>query len=149
MLCCDIMLKLNKNKSEIKKEKLSAKKRRRNKKIINYSLLTIIILVVLAILFSWISQLKEDGKYDGFAKCLTESGAGMYGTDWCTNCQDQKRAFGSSFKNVVYINCDMNPVACESLEIDGYPTWVFSDNSQLVGKQTMFDLANKTGCVLP
>ena len=28
----------------------------------------------------------------------------MYGTEWCPHCQDQKRAFGTSFKYVQYIN---------------------------------------------
>lgn len=138
-----------KNKLQVKKERADAKNRRRNKKIINYILLSIIIVVIFSIVFSWAKQKAEDGKYDDFALCISQAGAGMYGTDWCTNCQDQKRAFGSSFKYIVFINCDMNPVACDNLGITGYPTWVFANGTQLRGKQTLFTLSEKTGCALP
>jgi hypothetical protein len=28
------------------------------------------------------------GKYDNFAKCLTEKGVEMYGASWCSHCQN-------------------------------------------------------------
>ncbi|MFH1400946.1 MAG: hypothetical protein ABIH41_05485, partial [Nanoarchaeota archaeon] len=33
---------------------------------------------------------------DDFARCLTQSGATMYGASWCPHCNDQKEMFGSS-----------------------------------------------------
>jgi thiol-disulfide isomerase/thioredoxin len=31
------------------------------------------------------------GKYDEFAKCLTDNGAKFYGAFWCPHCQAQKK----------------------------------------------------------
>jgi hypothetical protein len=51
---------------------------------------------------------RQPSRYDTFADCLTESGAKMYGTDWCPHCKNQKKLFGSSFDKVDYINCERN-----------------------------------------
>lgn len=71
-----------------------------------------------------------EGKYDAFAKCLTEKGVKMYGAYWCGHCQNQKKAFGDSFKYVNYIECaDPNSQkqldVCAKEGIEGYPTWEF------------------------
>lgn len=70
--------------------------------------------------------------YDNFAKCLTEKGVKMYGAYWCSHCQNQKKAFGDSFKYVTYIECaDPNSQGqlevCTKAGITGYPTWEFSE----------------------
>ena len=39
--------------------------------------------------------------YDGFAQCVSDSGARMWGAWWCPHCENQKELFGNSFaKNV-------------------------------------------------
>lgn len=96
----------------------------------------------------------KPGKLDDFAMCIEKSGAKFYGTFWCSHCQNQKRAFGSSQKYLPYIECSTpdgrnQEQICKDAGIEGYPTWVFADGSQLSGDQPLETLANKTQCVLP
>ncbi len=91
---------------------------------------------------------------DGFAKCLKDNGAEFYGTFWCPHCQDQKKLFGTAKSSLPYIECstpdgkEQNQV-CKDKKIEGYPTWIFKDGTQLSGKQSLQTLADKTQCVLP
>ena len=92
-------------------------------------------------------------KLDGFAQCLKSSGAEFYGAFWCSHCQDQKKEFGASAKYLPYIECS-NPdnsqmQVCVDKKIEGYPTWIFKDESRLSGKLELTTLAEKTACVLP
>ena|SRR3989344_7537978 len=61
---------------------------------------------------------------DNFAKCLTEKGFVMYGAYWCPHCQNQKLAFGDSFKYIKYIECTEEVKLCIDKNIKGYPTWL-------------------------
>lgn len=93
----------------------------------------------------------EPGQYDNLARCIKDSGAKFYGASWCPHCQNQKEAFGKSAKYLPYVECSMpgsNAVSlvCKNANIDGFPTWVFSDGSRLVGMQTVEALAEKAGC---
>lgn len=91
---------------------------------------------------------------DGFAACLKEKGATMYGTYWCPYCQAQKELFGRSFRSAKYVECAMpgNPRAqapvCRDAGVTGYPTWTFADGSRTAGVQELSQLAEKTGCAL-
>lgn len=92
---------------------------------------------------------------DGFAACLKEKGATMYGTYWCPYCKKQKELFGKAFRSAKYVECAMpgNPraqaPACRDAGVQSYPTWIFADGSKEVGVQELTDLAEKTGCTLP
>ena len=81
------------------------------------------------------------GKYDEFAKCITEKGAVEYGAYWCLHCQKVKNSFGDSFKYVNYH---------EHQELPGIkktPTWVV--NGEWYENVQPFDrLAALTGCKL-
>lgn len=88
---------------------------------------------------------KKPGSYDPFAKCLTEKGVIMYGTEWCPHCKNQKAAFGNSFEYVNYIDCDKNRDACIRAGVQGYPTWVI-DGKSYPGEQPLFDLSSLAGC---
>lgn len=93
-------------------------------------------------------------KYAGFAQCLTDSGMVMYGSFRCPHCIKMKELFGSSFKNIKYVECDplsriYDKVACEENKIEGYPTWIFGDGSRDRGEKTFEYFAEKTSCVLP
>jgi hypothetical protein len=89
------------------------------------------------------------GKYDGFAKCLTEKGFITAGTDWCSSCQDQKKLFGKSFKYINYKNCDFNKEWCSSSGIKSYPTWILPDKSEITGTQQLYSLSQaSSGCNL-
>jgi len=122
-------------------------RRQRNKKIANY---TILALIIIAVAYGIFLSIKPEGpgEYDEFARCLTNNGVVMYGTDWCPHCQVQKQLFGPSFRYVNYINCDLNPTACDLAGIDGYPTWVFPSGPAASGEQELESLAGRSGCEL-
>ncbi|KKU85832.1 MAG: hypothetical protein A2667_00745 [Candidatus Wildermuthbacteria bacterium RIFCSPHIGHO2_01_FULL_47_27] len=99
---------------------------------------------------------------DDFAKCLTDKGAVMYGAYWCPHCQNEKRAFGDSFKLVNYVECTEETQKCLDEKIEGYPTWTFPDGPpattssgdvgrgrRFVGEQGIEKLAEESGCEVP
>lgn len=112
------------------------------KKIIAYAIL---IVVLGLIIYSLISYFTKPGKYDDFARCLTEKGVIMYGTDWCPHCQEQKAKFGKSFKYVDYKDCDLNKDLCTKKGIEGYPTWIIN-NKKYPGTKSLDYLASLSGC---
>ena len=94
-----------------------------------------------------------DGKYDGFAKCLTEKGFKEYGAYWCPHCLEQKKLFGNSYKYIDYIECDIrgpngNPKECDRVGIKGYPTWITGEGKFLEGPQSLEVLSKVSGCEL-
>lgn len=109
-----------------------------------------ILLFVIA-LGSWFlfSGKKAEGQYDEFAQCLTDKGVVMYGADWCPHCQNEKKAFGSSFEQVKYVECPDNPQLCLEKGIERYPTWMMHDGRKLVGEQGPEKLSRESGCPLP
>ena len=106
----------------------------------------ILIVIVLGIWGIYNNQ-ASPGEYDDFAVCLTEQGAKIYGTDWCSFCKQQKDMFGKSFKYVNYVNCDFNKDECSSEGIQGYPTWKI-DGEAYSGVQQFQRLSALTGCEL-
>lgn len=115
----------------------------------------IIVVVLIVGGFGIYMSLKPEppSKLDGFAQCLKSSGAEFYGAFWCTHCKEQKDEFGSSAKYLPYIECansDNTQIQiCIDKKIEGYPTWVFKDESRLSGKLSLETLAEKTQCILP
>lgn len=88
---------------------------------------------------------------DDLATCLTENDAKFYGAYWCSHCSEQKERFGTSLKNIQYIECDErgpngNSQACLDAEITAYPTWKIPGNTDLIGGQTHEKLAAWSGC---
>jgi hypothetical protein len=62
--------------------------------------------------------------------------------------------FGSSISKVNYVECSTpdgnnQTQICVDKGIKSYPTWVFSDGSNLTGEVTLEKLSQKTGCLLP
>lgn len=85
------------------------------------------------------------GPLDGFAKCLSDKGAVMYGAlSWCKYTQAQRAMFGRSFKHLDYIDYTEFPEE-EFGEIKKTPTWIINgkvyENVQSIGK-----LAQLSGC---
>ena len=98
--------------------------------------------------------INNSSNLDSFAQCLSDSGAKFYGAFWCPHCQAQKKEFGSSAKYLPYVECSTpdgkgQTQICKDKKIEGYPTWIFADGSQLSGETSLQDLAGKTGCSLP
>ena len=117
----------------------------------NKNTIAIIIGIVLAIsIGAWLlyPAKKVEGQLDGFAECLANAGLTMYGAEWCSHCQNEKRAFGSSFNFVPYVECPDKPKECLDKGVDAYPTWIFRDGKKLVGEQGLEKLSQESGCVL-
>lgn len=96
----------------------------------------------------------KNGVLDGFATCLAESGTKFYGAFWCPHCQAQKKLFGTSAKNLPYIECSTpdgkdRRQECVDAEIASYPTWEFADGSRIAGETSLETLSEKTSCPLP
>jgi len=95
----------------------------------------------------------QPGKLDTFAQCLKDKGAVFYGAFWCPHCQNQKAMFGKSAKLLPYVECStpdgkVQLQICKDKNIEGYPTWEFSDGSRESGEVPLNRLSEKTGCPL-
>ena len=91
------------------------------------------------------------GKYAAVAKCLTEKGVIMYGAYWCPHCANQKKAFGSDVQFIKYQECDPKGAGgdkelCLKAGVSNFPTWGFPGQGNLVGEQTIPDLAKMANC---
>lgn len=96
----------------------------------------------------------KDHTYDEFAQCINDSGAVFYGAFWCHNCKNQKEMFGAAAELLPYQECaqggkDADPALCLNEGVDSYPTWRFSDGTELVGTQDLETLSEATSCALP
>lgn len=100
------------------------------------------ILIVLIILTGCSTK---PAKYNTFAQCISSNGAVMYGTDWCSHCQSQKKMFGKSFEYINFVDCDKQRDQCLIAGVQGYPTWVI-DGELYPGEQKLERLASLTGC---
>jgi len=94
-----------------------------------------------------------DARLDGFAKCLAERKATMYGSFYCIHCDDQKKLFGTSFQYIPYVECSFPgsremTYSCRVAQIHRTPTWIFASGDRLEGTQQLQKLAEKTGCPL-
>ncbi len=121
-------------------------------------IIIVIVIFIGVIALSKLGQTKEDpavlASYDSFAECLNEAGAIFYGTFWCPHCQEQKSLFKNSAKKLNYVECSTpdgqsQTEICKEEGITGYPTWKFTDGSELSGVQQFSSLAEKTNCPLP
>ncbi|MBI2624362.1 hypothetical protein HYW67_02605 [Candidatus Parcubacteria bacterium] len=86
--------------------------------------------------------------FDSFARCLASKGVTLYGADWCSHCQNEKRAFGSSFRFVPYVECPSEPKRCLEQGVQGYPTWILPGGEKLEGEQGVERLARASGCAV-
>lgn len=123
-----------------------------NKKKNQLIWVAIIGVIVLFIGYSLYKNNKP-GELDGFAACISESGAKFYGAFWCPHCQDQKEMFGNSEKKLPYVECSTadrkgTTIDCQKAQIQSYPTWEFADGSREVGTLSLEALAEKTSCEL-
>jgi hypothetical protein len=96
----------------------------------------------------------ENASITAFTSCLKERGAIFYGAFWCSHCQSQKKLFGASAKDLLYVECSTPdgkgqlPV-CKEKNVTSYPTWIFADGTIVTGEQTFLQLAEKTDCPAP
>ncbi len=117
-----------------REEKLNLERKKKSHKKNKTIIISVVVLLVLVAAITYASF--APGKYDSFAKCLTEKGAVMYGEDWCENTNGQKAMFGKSFK---YVNYEIKP------DIRIRPTWVI-DGKDYERVQSFQRLSALTGC---
>jgi hypothetical protein len=85
------------------------------------------------------------------AEKLTSAGVTMYGAFWCPHCSNQKEMFGNAaWSRVKYVECagqgyNGSPGTCAAAKVEGYPTWVFADGTQVSGERSLEDLAKQVG----
>ena len=129
-------------------EKINLDKRKKlTKKIIVYSIL---IIIIFGVTYMAIVNAKKPGKYDNFAKCLTEKDVKFYGSFQCPACAQQKQKFGKSMKYVDYIECGplgQQTKICNDANIDAYPTWI-RDTDVKKGVLSFEELSQLSGCNL-
>ena len=123
-----------------------------------YLLTSVVVAFVVLIALMFFSVKPVEGEDNTiFAQCIVDSGAKMYGAWWCSHCIDQKTEFGDSWDNIIkkqgaYVECSTQTKTqtqiCVDEGIKGYPTWHFSDGTELSGKLSFQNLAQKTGCSL-
>ncbi|MCC7031431.1 MAG: vitamin K epoxide reductase family protein [Acidobacteria bacterium] len=72
----------------------------------------------------------EDPTLRALAVHLAQTGAKMYGAEWCPHCQDQKALFGVAARRLPYVECSMGArqgapqtAECREARINTYPTW--------------------------
>ena len=116
------------------------------KNITGYVVLVLLVVGLGLVLFK---TSKPAVALDAFAQCVAEKKATMYGAAWCVHCQNEKKAFGESFKFVPYVECPDNIKVCTDLGINGYPTWIFGDGHRQEGELGLRGVAKETGCDLP
>jgi len=115
----------------------------------------VVVGVVIAVGVWWfVFYQKTPGEFDTFAQCLKDKGAVFYGAFWCPHCQNQKKMFGKSSKLLPYVECSTPDgkgqlKICKDKNIEGYPTWEFTDGSRESGEVSLELLSEKTGCELP
>lgn len=112
------------------------------------AVVTVAVIIVAGFLIFINFEAPPDPALDAFAECLTSRGVVMYGADWCPHCQNEKKAFGQSFRFVQYVECPDNPQKCLEAGIKKYPTWVFSDGRRVEGELGLSRLASESGCSL-
>lgn len=116
----------------------------------------VIVLVLLGVFFAYILYVNgQPGKYDEFAQCIVDSGTKIYSAWWCPHCQDQKKAFGKSFRVLedgnAHIECSPNNVRtlsqyCKDEGIEGTPTWRFPNGKDMSGQLSLYTIALESGC---
>jgi len=106
-------------------------------------------ILIISLAFIFWPRDAETLNLDVFAQCLAEKGATMYGAEWCPHCKEQKKLFGGSWSLVPYVECPENISLCLARGIEGYPTWLVSTSTRLVGTQSLEELSRATACPLP
>lgn len=131
-----------------------------------------IIVLIIIVAIGMLLQGEEKNYYE-FTACMSESGLIEIGSDTCIHCENQKRilghdAFSVNFDgNGKYLRCNLDPLLCSELGISSIPTWympsetgipinaqgnVFSVSGTYdkhLGEQSIYKLAEITGCQLP
>ena len=118
-----------------------------------WPIVAVVVIAVLILGGAFYTIKNRSGSHDAFAKCLAEKQITMYGLYWCEHCAEQKAMFGSSFKQVPYVECGIKGSRAEQPEciqagIKNFPTWKFPDGSLAEGTRPLEFISQKSGCSL-
>lgn len=109
----------------------------------------VLVLTFAFLVLRWLSRpQKPEQNYDDFAKCLASKQLTMFGAYWCSHCQNEKKAFGDSFKYVPYVECTQETQKCIDAGVQSYPTWITADGQKYVGEQGLSGLSKISSCPL-
>ena len=119
------------------------------KKTIRNSAIALVIIIALSFGANTLFFKADPAKIE-LAQCLTDKDVKMYGAFWCGACANQKKLFGSAFKEINYIECDergedAQPEVCNLEGITGYPTWSINGQKNS-GVRSLESLATAAGC---
>lgn len=123
----------------------STEKKTDKKKIKKYFIIIGLMLAITIFGYSFYIRGQAPGKYDDFAKCLTEKGATIYGNDFCQYTNQQLNSFGNSKKYLEYVKCIDNERLCNDKRVEITPTWEIN-NETYSGIQIFETLSQLTGC---
>lgn len=110
-----------------------------------YFILSAIGLIVIFSALTVYSYTQKPGQYDEFAKCLTATGAVVYGNDFCSYTNKQLNFFGKSDKYLNYVKCINNEALCDEKGVEVTPTWEI-DGKMYSQVQTFESLSRLSGC---
>jgi len=128
-------------KPEHKIEATIEKDPKKKKKLLMISISSfLVILIVAGIGFGFV-QSNKPGFLDGFAQCLTDKGAIMYGASFCQYSHAQQGMFGNSVKYL-----DVRDFT-EDRNVKKTPTWLIT-GKYYENVQSLDRLAILTGCSL-
>jgi glutaredoxin len=134
------------NNQELTRKEILEKefeKRRQRKKVI---LVLVISILTISLVFTIQNfNSRSDEKAESLANCLSGKGAIMYGTEWCSFCNQQKKLFGNSFSKINYVDCDKNRELCIEQGVQAYPTWEINGELEL-GLLSLDLLSELSGC---
>lgn len=130
------LAKHNMNSEKKEKAKINFKK---------YFIIIAVIIIIILIVLSILNYTKKPGKYDEFAKCLTEKGVVIYGNDFCQYTAKQLNFFGKSEKYLNYVKCSENQELCDQKGVSITPTWEIN-GEMYTQVQTFERLAELSGC---
>jgi hypothetical protein len=134
---------IEKSRKEILEEEFQKKKKA--KKLTS---LIVILLVLFGVFYlSFNISKRTNSQADNLAICLAEKGIIMYGTEWCSYCNQQKKLFGNSFSKITFIDCDKNPQRCIDAGVQAYPSWEINNQIEL-GYLSLELLSDLSGCPL-
>jgi len=116
---------------------------------IKKNLVTLLIIITILAFATWIiySNSKSTGEElvpSQIAQCIGGN-ATMYSQTGCHFCKQQKDMFGTSVQYLDIIECDQQPSVCNSLGIQGTPTWIIN-GTKYQGVLSIENLQNLTGC---
>jgi len=111
----------------------------------NYFIIIALIAAIAIFSYTFYARSQNPSAYDGFAKCLSSTGAVVYGNDFCQYTAKQMNWFGKSEKLLNYVKCIENEELCDSKGVKTTPTWEIN-GSMYEGVQSFEKLSEISGC---